>query len=118
MVIPDESYNPVSGYYQDKAGNWYGVARLLELAKDLPVFDLPLAGIDLALFPWDVKNILDLVHHINRVEKCDNTLPILLDWNGTVCDGWHRIVKSILQGKTTIRAIRLTERISPCERAK
>ena len=32
---------------------------------------------------------------------------------GTICDGWHRVVKTILKGETTIKAIRIEEMPDP-----
>ena len=43
--------------------------------------------------------------------------PIILDWNGCVADGRHRIIKAIVAGKTTIKAKRLTWRMEPDKKA-
>lgn len=35
---------PLQDYYHDGKGGWYSVARLLDDAKELPIFDMPLAA--------------------------------------------------------------------------
>jgi hypothetical protein len=77
--------------------------------KEYKEFDLPLDGIDLSWNPFDYNNIMDFVKHVNRVNKTNLEYPILIDDLGTVCDGWHRIVKAINEGRTSIKAIRIEE---------
>lgn len=85
----------------------YRVVDLIEASKDLPAFDLPLCGIDIGIMPWGEQTIKSFVYHSKRVELADLNYPIILDDTGYPCDGWHRIAKAILLGKTTIKAKRL-----------
>lgn len=97
-------------------GRKYTVYSLIEHAEGLPVFDLPLAGIDLSNCPWGGhKNIDNFVYHVKRMQEADMSKPIILDDFGTICDGWHRISKAILQGETTIKAVRLESMPEPFE---
>ena len=48
-----------------------------------------------------------MAYHIRRMNKADLQYPIILDDTGYICDGWHRLLKSIIGGKETIMAIRL-----------
>lgn len=81
--------------------------------KNYPIFKLPLAGINLSDMPFDVNNLDEFIYQCNRVNKVDLKYPILIDSIGRICDGYHRVVKAILEGKTEIDAIRIEEMPSP-----
>lgn len=82
--------------------------KLIEHSKKYPVFDFPLAGMDLGRDAWGGQLTMDdFVYHMKRIEKTNLEYPILLDDRGTICDGWHRICKALLKGDTAIKAIRL-----------
>ena len=57
-VVPIANHKPMLDYFHDGCGNYWGVARLQELAKDLPVFDLPLAALELAMVPTQADSTL------------------------------------------------------------
>lgn len=81
--------------------------------ENYPVFKLPLAAIDLLSSPWqEITNINDFLFEAKRMLNAANA-PILLDDFGAVCDGWHRICKAILDGKTEIDAIRIEQMPKP-----
>jgi hypothetical protein len=46
------------------------------------------------------------VEHFRLIEEVDMTPPIILGPDGRVVDGMHRIARAILEGRTTIRAVR------------
>lgn len=85
----------------------YRVVDLIEAAKDLDVFDLPICGIDIAVAPWGNQNIRSFVYHMERVNNANLDYPVILDNEGYICDGWHRVSKAMLLGKITIKAKRL-----------
>lgn len=105
--------DPLQDYYNDGLGNSWSVARLADAAKDLEPFEMPLAGIDLDTEIWKGCNIFDLAFHVKKVNEADLSMPIILDWNGSIADGRHRIIKAIIQGKRTIKAVRITWKIKP-----
>lgn len=98
---------PLQDYYQDCDGARYAVARLLDDAKDLPVFEVPLAGLDLSCEIWRGANMAHLARHVRACMDADLSYPILLDWNGAIADGRHRVLKAIALGKRTIKARRM-----------
>lgn len=110
--------NPLQDHYDDGAGNYYSVAKLLDDAKDLPVFDCPLAALDLTGEIWEGSNMFSLAWHVKKVMRADLDAPILLDWNGCIADGRHRVIKAIAQGKRTIKARRMTWKSDPCRTDK
>ena len=108
---------PLQDYYRDRDGCLYSVARLIDDSKDLPVFEVPVAAIDLSDRIWDESNIYGLAFHVRKCMSADLSCPILLDWNGALADGRHRIIKAIATGKTTILARRMQWKPEPCRKA-
>ena len=107
MKIDIESCNLIDSCYR-REGYMWSALTLIEATKELETFDLPLAGIDLNISPWHGTGTIDgFVYHANRILKTDLKYPIILDDKGTVCEGWHRIVKAILMGRKSIKAKRL-----------
>ena len=98
--------------YVDRGMKWRA-STLCKAAEGLPIFRLPLAGLDLSVMPWRVNNVLATAEHMNRVLKCSLKYPVLLDDYGYICDGWHRVVKALIMQKTHINAKRLYEMPEP-----
>lgn len=109
-------HDPLQDYYYDGIDGWYSVARLIDIAKDLPRFDMPLAGMNLSDRIWAQCDIYDLAAHCKRVRDADLSKPILLAWDGSIADGRHRIIKALITGQTTIKAVRLTYQPTPCRK--
>lgn len=107
---------PLQDYYCDGFGGQYSIARLIDETKHLPVFDLPLAAIDLSHKIWNGDDMLSLSRHVRRCMDADIDCPILLDWYGAIADGRHRVLKAIALGKRTIKARRMTWRPEPCRK--
>lgn len=90
----------------------WSVPRLLQLSKDLPVMEVPLDHLNV----WDCYNGLslrDLVMHMRAVMEADLTYPIILDEDGCIMDGRHRIMKAMLYGMKTVKAVRFEENPEP-----
>lgn len=108
-AVPLGRNDPLLEYYHTE-GKRYSVARLIEDTKDLEPFDLPLAGVDLSAEIWRGCGIFDLARHVRKCMDADLTKPIILDWDGGIADGRHRVIKAIVEGKRTIKAVRMTWR--------
>ncbi len=81
---------------------------LIEASKHLTPFDLDLRTVDLSAKPWNPNmNIHSFCYHVKRINDIEGDHPIILDNRGYICDGWHRVVKAIVEGKDTIKAVRL-----------
>lgn len=106
MQLFDNNFEGTNGCFtvDDKS---YSVKDLIELSKTLPVFDMPLQGVDISRMPWNINNIKDFCHHHKRVTDTDMSYPVILDSTGYICDGWHRVAKAIINGQDTIKAVRL-----------
>ena len=91
-------------------GRRYKVVDLIDESKKYEVFDLQLNSIDISAKPWGfTERIADLADHYKRVMDADLKYPVILDQYGYICDGWHRVMKALIQNKKSIKAIRLLE---------
>jgi len=87
------------------------VRRLIALAVDLPVVKIdPTSISDIHKNHWYMEanatpSPLSIVNHIKLINDCDLTYPIILDRQGHVMDGMHRICKAILQNLPKIDAV-------------
>lgn len=88
------------------------------MAKGLPAFDCPLAALDLSDQIWVGCCIADMAEHCKQVMDADLRHPIILDWEGAIADGRHRVIKALCEGRTTIKAVRLTYKPQPCKPAE
>jgi hypothetical protein len=85
----------------------WSVPALIEYAKELPVFDLPLCCVDLSRTIWDpIETPKRFAEHMQRVINADTSAPVILDEDGFIMDGWHRIVRALVDGNATIPAVR------------
>ena len=88
--------------------------RLIGLAADLQKFDVPIACIDMQWWTGDAMSLRELAGHVAAVNDADLNYPIIFDENGCLLDGRHRIVKAMLEGRTTINAVRFDQNPVPC----
>lgn len=107
---------PLQDYYRDGGGNLYSVAKLIDDTKSLKSFDAPLASLDLSGNIWNGCDMFDLAWHCNKVNKADLKKPIIIAWDGAIADGRHRVIKAIIEGKRTIKAVRMTWKPEPCRK--
>ena len=86
---------------------------LFAKAKEYQVLDMPLWAIDLSDEPFESRSLKQFIENMKRVQDCSLEYPVILDDCGQIADGYHRLCKAILEGKETIKAIRLEEMPSP-----
>lgn len=92
----------------------WSVSRLFELSRDLVVMDIPLNHLNV-YYIYEKLTLRDMAMHINAVNNADLETPIILDEDGELMDGRHRLVKAMLLGIETIKAVRFDENPSPCQ---
>ena len=95
------------------AHHW-SVPRLFELSRDLPVMDIPLDHLNI-YHKYDVVTLRDMVMHMRAVNEADLSFPIILDEDGDIMDGRHRLMKALLTGTKTIKAVRFEKNPEPCK---
>lgn len=92
--------------------NHWSVARLFELSRDLPVIEAPL-DLLCVYYTYERITLREMVMHMKAVQDADLTAPILLDEDGELMDGRHRIMKAMLTGAETIKVKRFDENPLP-----
>lgn len=86
------------------------VANLIEHAKSLDPFDLPLAAVHAGTEVWTpVSSAYGLAQQMRRVLDVNPDYPVILDEEGFIMDGWHRIARALVDGKATIKAVRFPQ---------
>ena len=92
----------------------WNVARLIRLARCEKVMDIPLDHLNIN-YTYENLTLREMVMHQQATNDADLDFPIILDENGDVMDGRHRIMKAMLTGAETIKAVRFEENPSPCQ---
>lgn len=104
---------PVSEQVSRLGRNEWSVARLHSLSKDLPVMEIPLDHLNV-FNTYEKLTLREMVMHMKAVNDADLDYPVILDEDGDIMDGRHRIMKALLLGLPTIKAVRFDENPSPC----
>ena len=100
----------------------WDVARLIRLAEGLPVVDVPVDSIgevDTVYWfngPDDQPTVRSVVGHVRLIQDVDPSYPVILGSDGRVMDGMHRIARALLEGRTTIPAVRFSADPEPDHR--
>jgi hypothetical protein len=83
------------------------VGTLFEASKGLEPYDLQLSALDLSIAFPGPGTLAGFLYQAKRVQEADLNYPIIQAPEGWIMDGLHRVVKAILEGKTTIKAVKL-----------
>jgi hypothetical protein len=84
------------------------IADVVDAAKDLKPFKIPLKHlcIDRSIGGMPIR---EFVAHMRLVLSGDSVYPIILDENGSIFDGRHRVAKALLDNLGSIKAVRFDE---------
>jgi hypothetical protein len=91
----------------------WSVSRLFELARELPVMDVPLDHLN-TYYRYEKITLREMVMHMNAAKAANLDMPIILDEDGELMDGRHRLMKAMLLGHETIKVVRFEENPPPC----
>ena len=75
--------------------------------------DVPLNHLNVYVV-YEKLTLREMVMHMKAANDADLNLPIILDEDGELMDGRHRIMKAMLIGADSIKAVRFDENPSPC----
>lgn len=104
---PDEQISKVGNHH-------WSVPRLFELSKGLPIMNIPIDHLNIYNKYGDVT-LRDMVMHMKAINNANLAYPIILDEDGDIMDGRHRLMKALLNGEKTIKAVRFEENPTPCK---
>jgi hypothetical protein len=91
----------------------WSIVRLIELSRDFPVMEVPIKH----LYIWQDSgkcSLRDMLMHIRAALDADLSYPIILDEDGVLMDGRHRIIRALFNGAETIKAVRFESNPRPC----
>lgn len=91
----------------------WSVPRLIKLAENLRVFDAQIDALNVWHY-YERLTLRDMVMHFNAITNANLEYPIILDEDGELLDGRHRLMKAIMLGHKTIKAVRFDENPKPC----
>lgn len=97
----------------------WDVDRLIRLARGLPVREVPLDSIkDLDTDYWfagssEAPTVRKVVEHLRLVREVDPSHPIILGADGRLMDGMHRVARALLDGRSSIEAVRFEVEVEP-----
>jgi len=75
--------------------------------------EIPLDHLNMYVI-YEKLTLRELVMHMATANAADLSLPIILDEDGELLDGRHRLMKALLEGQPTIKAVRFEENPPPC----
>jgi hypothetical protein len=90
----------------------WDVDHLIQLSEALPVRNVPIEAIaEIDSDYWFsygpvVPTVRRVVEHMRLTNEADLSFPIILAASGRVMDGMHRVARAILDGNSTILAVR------------
>lgn len=87
----------------------YNVHAAIFMAEKLPVKKLALDEMYIEYRAPCKDSFRDFIAHIKLVNDADLSYPIILNENGALIDGKHRLAKAILEGRKTILSKRFVK---------
>lgn len=91
-------------------GKVWTVTNLIARTKDLEPFELPLAAIYLGTDVWKPESSpYGMAFHMRRALDVNTDYPVILSEEGFIMDGWHRVLRALIDGKPTIKAVRFSK---------
>lgn len=98
---------------------WY-TERLWRLTKDLPEYDEDVERfeeLDRDCWFGEGRNptIREIAEHCQRINEADLRIPVIINDNGRLMDGGHRLARALIEGRTTVKAVRFSEMPQPDE---
>ena len=113
-------------FYSDGHAVWF-IDELWPVANALPAFDLDVTALkqldEVGWFSdaWGKRpTYRAVIDHCRRIRDANLSYPIILapevaPHDGCVLDGMHRIARTLFEGGTAVRAVRLPEMPPPTE---
>ena len=91
------------------------VSRLIKLVENFKPFRIPLKHLNTYDIYPKANSTQNYIYHVKSILDADLDFPIILDEEGCLMDGRHRIIKAMMNGERTVWAVRFDENPVPCE---
>ena len=97
----------------------FNVSALIRLSRELPTISVdPRSIAELDVNHWYMEpsqqpTPRSMLQHMQLIEECDLSYPIILDSAGRVMDGMHRICRAIRDGHASINAKQFVQDPTP-----
>ena len=96
----------------------WDVDRLVKLAADLPVIEVPLVAIRELDEPYwfdhgYAPTCRAVAEHAQLINEADLGFPIILSADGRVMDGMHRVAKALIHNASSLPAKRFVQDPEP-----
>ena len=111
MKIPE--WAPPAQQFSRIGRHSWSVSRLHELSRNFPRFLVPLDHL-CVWYKYSNLTLRGFVMHMRAVQTADLSYPIILDEDGELMDGRHRLMRAMLEGQPAILAVRFDENPPPC----
>ena len=119
-ALGEHSYSRVNS---DGTFAGWNVKRLWQLSKALPVENKPIQAFQEAIDKWinfesveqpDGRMTASIdIEHFYRIKRASLKYPIILDMDGRVMDGRHRLMKTYLSDRPIILVVQFTKTPDP-----
>jgi hypothetical protein len=97
---------------------WY-TEKLWIQSRDLSTFEIDISSIkELDKDCWfgeKKPTLREIARHCEKINNASLKYPIILNADGSLMDGGHRLCKAILEGHKTIKAVQFTSMPEPDE---
>lgn len=84
-------------------GRKYNIEAAIFAARDLPVFEMRIDQMYLSYCAPSKDTLMSFCQHVRMVNEADLSFPILLNENGAIINGKHRLAKTVVLGLPTIK---------------
>lgn len=92
----------------------YNIHAAVTMARDIEVKELPIVDMYIGYKSPCDASLRSFLEHVKLVQAADLSYPILLNEDGYVIDGRHRLSKAILTGRKTIKSKRFKKDPASC----
>lgn len=97
----------------------WDVRRLIELSREFPIEQVSLAEVaeldEACWYEHDGASptCRSLLEHMRLIDEVDTSYPIILDQDGRVMDGMHRVCRALRDGNEQVPAVRFRKTPEP-----
>lgn len=92
----------------------YNIHEAIRLSEELEVKELDIDDLFISYSGFNISTLREFIAHSKSVEESDLSYPVLMNEDGYIIDGRHRLAKAIITGEKTIKCKRFASDPSAC----